>query len=183
MAERLGRADWLLEALRVLAEGGVEGVRVEPLARRLGITKGSFYWHFADRAALLAALLEEWEQRSTLAIIAEVEASGGDAGLRLRELFRLALAADGRLDRRLRAWAEDDPRAAAVLRRVDRRRMGYLRRLFGELGFPAAEAKARARLAYLALVGGLTLSRRAVPAAPGALEEGARFYHALLTRV
>jgi AcrR family transcriptional regulator len=179
MAERLGRADWLQAALAALAESGVDGVRVESLARRLGVTKGSFYWHFADRAALLAALLDEWEQRATLAVIDDVEASGGGAAERLLALFRLAFAADGRLDRRLRAWAEDDEGAAAVLRRLDKRRLDYLRRLFTELGLPAAQAALRAELAYTALLGGFQLGFHL---AGENRERAARMYHALLTR-
>ncbi len=160
MTERLGHGDWVVEGLRLLVERGVEAVRVEPLAKRLGITKGSFYWHFGDRAALLAAMLAEWERRATLAIIAEVDASGGGAAERLLMLVRLALAADGRLDRRVRAWATNDPAAADVLRRVDRRRVGYLRRLFVQLGFASPQAGVRAQLTYSALVGGFELGFR-----------------------
>jgi AcrR family transcriptional regulator len=179
MADRLGRTDWVLEGLRVLAESGVEAVRVEPLAKRLGVTKGSFYWHFGDRAALLAAVLADWEQRATLAIIAEVEASGGDAGERLLALLRLGLATDGRLDRRVRAWATNDAAAATVLRRVDSRRIGYLRGLFAELGFTKPQAKARALLAYSAVVGRFELGFRAAGAER---ERAARLYQGLLTR-
>ena len=179
MANRLGREDWLLEALRVLAESGVEAVRVEPLAKRLGVTKGSFYWHFADRAALLAATLDDWERRATLAIISEVEASGGDPGDRLLKLFRLGLAADGRLDRRVRAWAQDDDAAAAVLRRVDRRRVAYLRQLFVGLGFSRPAAQARAQLIYSTLVGNFELGVRL---APREQQQTARLYQELLTR-
>lgn len=178
MAERLGRADWVLAALRVLVANGVEAVRVEPLAKRLGVTKGSFYWHFGDRPALLAAVLTEWERRATLAIIAEVEAGGGSADERLLALFRLAFAADGRLDRRIRAWAEDDAAAAKILLRVDRRRVGYLRRLFVELGFDPMGARVRARLAYNALVGGFELG---LGSAAGERQRTARLYHQVLT--
>jgi AcrR family transcriptional regulator len=179
MAARLAREDWVAAALRLLAGSGVEAVRVEPLAKRLGVTKGSFYWHFSDRPALLAAVLAEWERRATLAIIAEVEASGGTAGERLLALLRLATGADGRIDRRVRAWAMNEAAAAAVLRRVDRRRVGYLRRLFAELGFPKSQAAARAQLAYHALVGGFELGFRIAGAGR---ERTARLYHRLLTR-
>jgi AcrR family transcriptional regulator len=178
MSERLGRADWVVEALRMLAERGVEAVRVEPLAKRLRVTKGSFYWHFGDRAALLAAVLADWERRATLAIIAEVEASGGSAGDRLLMLLRLGLAADGRLDRRVRAWAADDAGARLVLQRVDRRRVAYLQRLFVELGFPPPQAKGRARLAYCTLVGGFELGFRV---AGRSRERAAHLYQSLLT--
>jgi AcrR family transcriptional regulator len=179
MAPRLARSHWLAAAAVALSESGIEGVRVQPLAQRLGVTRGSFYWHFADRAALLAALLAEWEQRATVAIIAEVESGGGDAAERLLALFRRALAADGRLDRRLRAWAEDDAATAAVVARVDGRRLNYLRRLFGELGFSADQAGARARLAYCSLLGGFALGVRADAAER---ERAARLHSGLLSR-
>ncbi len=178
MAERLGHGDWVVEGLRMLAELGIEAVRVEPLAKRLGITKGSFYWHFGDRAALLAAMLQEWERRATLAIIAEVDACGGSAAERLMMLIRLALATDGRLDRRVRAWATNDAAAAAVLLRVDRRRVGYLRRLFEQLGFTPAQARVRAQLTYSALVGGFELGIRA---SGRTRDHAAGLYHHLLT--
>ena len=180
MARKLGRADWLAAAFSALAHRGIEAVRVEPLAKRLGITKGSFYWHFADRGELLAALLAEWEQRATLAIIAAVERRGGSARERLLELFRRAFAADGRLDRRLRAWAEDDPQAAAVMARVDRRRLDYLRHLFTEIGFPPAQADIRSQLVYDALIGGFALTGRAA-ASPQERDSRARVYHEMLS--
>src|ERR1700683_1133784 len=140
MAEKLGRDDWVRVAFGALAHGGIAAVRVEPLAARLGVTKGSFYWHFADRAALFAALLASWEEQATLAIIAAVEAAGGTAAARLFEIFRLAFTVDGRLERRLRAWAEEDATAEEVVARVDRRRLDYLEALFSEVGFPPVEA-------------------------------------------
>ena len=157
MEERLTRQDWLRAALGALARGGVAALRVEPLAKRLGVTKGSFYWHFADRPALLAAVLAEWERRATDAVIVEVEAAGGDASTLLADLIRIAATADGRLERAIRAWAAGDAVAAAVLGRVDARRRAYLAMLFAALGFPEDEAAARARIAYQSAVGGFAM--------------------------
>ena len=153
MEDRLSRQDWLTAALGALARDGVAALRVEPLAKKLGVTKGSFYWHFADRPALLTAVLVEWERRATDAIIVEVEAAGGDAAAHLALLFQITAAADGRLDRAIRAWAQNDAEAATVQGRVDGRRFTYLEAQFAELGFPAAEAASRARLSYQALIG------------------------------
>ncbi len=178
-ARRLGRADWLTAAFSALVENGIAGVRVETLAKRLAVTKGSFYWHFPDRPALLAALLAEWEERATLAIIAAVEAAGGTAAERLLELFQLAFTADGRLDRRVRTWADDDATARTVLVRVDRRRLDYLGRLFGEMGFSPAQAAARSRLAYSTLIGDFVLG---APAALSERREEARLLHHLLSQ-
>ncbi len=160
--KRLGREEWIAAGLRAIARQGADAVRVERLAETLGVTKGSFYWHFKDRDALLAALLDAWKARTTNAIIAEVEAKGGDAATRLRTLFGIALQSDGRLDLAVRAWAAQDSLARDALEQVDRRRLAYLDSLFRALGFPPAEASARARFVYQALIGQFTMG---VPAA------------------
>jgi AcrR family transcriptional regulator len=87
VSKRLGRQEWINAGLKALAEHGAEAVRIERLADTLRVTKGSFYWHFKDRGALLEALLEAWQARATNAIIDQVEARGGDARTRLETLF------------------------------------------------------------------------------------------------
>lgn len=151
--ERLAKADWVEVGLAALAETGVEAVRIERLAERLGVTKGSFYWHFANRDALLSEILAAWRVVATNAIIAEVEAAGGDAHAKLKTLFAIAARLEGRLDLAVRRWAAADPRAQDALEAIDRRRLGYLEALFGEIGFTRLEARARARLVYNALIG------------------------------
>jgi AcrR family transcriptional regulator len=163
MGERLGRQEWITAGLRAMAGHGVEAVRVERLAAALGVTKGSFYWHFKDRDALLAALLEAWKARATNDIITRVEAAGDDAETRLHTLFAIAARADGRLDRAIRLWAGQDPKVRLALEQADRRRLSYLEALFRGLGFAPAEAAARARLAYYALIGQFTLGAPARP--------------------
>lgn len=153
MDGKLGRQEWIDAGLRVVAAHGVEAVRVERLAEALGVTKGSFYWHFKDRPALLAALLETWKARTTSDIIAQVEAKGGDVATRLRTLSAIAVRQDGRLDVAIRIWARQDAKARAALEQVDRRRLAYLDKLFEALGFAPAEASARSRLVYHALIG------------------------------
>jgi AcrR family transcriptional regulator len=165
MKSRLDREDWIAASLTALAEGGVEAVRVERLAAMLRITKGSFYWHFRDRPDLLAALLEAWQAAATADIIAHVEARGGDAGARLRHLIGIVTRSDGRLDMAVRNWAGQDAAAASAMAAVDHRRLAYVADLFGQLGFGPADALARARFCYQALVGqfrmgGLTVEER-----------------------
>jgi AcrR family transcriptional regulator len=179
MEDRLTRQDWLTAALGALVRDGVAALRVEPLAKRLGVTKGSFYWHFVDRPALLGAVLAEWERRATDAVIVEVEAEGGDASARLALLFRITAAADGRLDRAVRAWAANDADAAAVQGRVDARRLAYLEAQFADLGFSAAEGACRARLAYQSVIGRFVLGRDR-PAEERRADAGR--LHALLVR-
>ncbi len=154
MADPLSRDRWVDAALEALAERGIDAVRVEPLARRLGVTKGSFYWHFRDRGALLVALLERWEEVATQAIIDEVEAVPGPAEAKLRALFAIALATSRMdLETALRQWARRERRVQHAVERVDERRMGYLQGLFEALGHAPEDARARSFLAYASLFG------------------------------
>jgi AcrR family transcriptional regulator len=166
MAMALSREDWAGAALDVLAADGLAGVAVEPLARRLGTSKGSFYWHFRDRGELIAATLARWEQRDTTEVIAALETIG-DPRERLRQLARSAFvrAAAGHDAQSGVLAAAADPRVAPVLERVTRTRLAYLEHQFQTLGLDPAAARARARMAY-ALYVGLGDLRRAAPQAP-----------------
>jgi AcrR family transcriptional regulator len=152
MARRT-RDDWNGVALRALAEGGVAAVAVEPLAARLGATKGSAYWHFPNREALLRATLERWEREHTEAVIELVE-SVSEPEAKLRLLFAKVLENVGHSAVELAVLAaKDDPVVAPVVARVTERRIGYLRELFGLLGFDAEVARRRAVLAYSIYLG------------------------------
>lgn len=146
-----------------MGEGGLAAVAVEPLATRLGTTKGSFYWHFANRQALIDAALERWAEVSTEAVISAVEREA-DPERRLRALFARATegAAKDPLEVSLLATAAH-PGVAAALDRVTERRVGYLAQLFAELGFAREEAERRGLLAYTAYLGHTQLVH-AVPA-------------------
>jgi AcrR family transcriptional regulator len=157
MRNQLGPEAWVEAGLAALRDYGVDGVRVERLAQALDVTKGSFYWHFKDRATLLAAMLEAWRRRATFAVIEEVDSAGGDAVQRLRQLSTLVGRIEGRLDLAVRVWARHDDGAKAALDEIDRRRLEYLASLFRELSFSASDAAARARLVYHALIGELTM--------------------------
>ncbi|WP_398981098.1 TetR/AcrR family transcriptional regulator [Streptomyces sp. I05A-00742] len=166
---RLSARDWAEAALAAIGEGGLAAVAVEPLAVRLGTTKGSFYWHFANRDALIAAALDRWEESRTEDVIVALEAEP-DARQRLRRLFAQATEAAARdpLEVSLLATSSH-PQVAAVLRRVTDRRLAYLAELFAELGFPPGEARRRALLGYTAFLGQTHLGR----AVPTALPAGA----------
>lgn len=153
MNARLGPDEWINAALRVLAEHGIDAVRVESLAKTLSVTKGSFYWHFADRPALLEAMLNAWKARATHDIIALVETQGGDARARLLTLGRTVFSADGRLDRQIRVWAANDWKARAAQDEIDAGRMAYVVALFENMGLAPEHAKARALFIYNALIG------------------------------
>jgi AcrR family transcriptional regulator len=151
---RLSRRVWVQAALEAIAEGGLAAVAVVPLARRLDATKGSFYWHFASREALVDAALADWEQSHTAAVIARIDAAPEAPLQQLRVLFRRVteLAARDRIELALLATA-DHPAVQPVLDRVTRRRIDFVAELFRRLGFSRAEANRRALLAYSAYLG------------------------------
>jgi AcrR family transcriptional regulator len=151
---RLDRQAWVEAALDAIAEGGLAAAAVVPLAKQLGVTKGSFYWHFANREALVEAALAEWEQSHTAAVIAEIEATSDDPVQQLRLLFRRVteLAARDRIELALLANA-DHPTVHPVLDRVTRRRINFTAGLFQRFGLSRAQAKRRALLAYSAYLG------------------------------
>lgn len=160
---RLRAADWEAAALAALEESGLTGIAVEPLARRLGVTKGSFYWHFQDREALLRAALILWERDYTERVI---DAVAGIADPRERLVRLITDVSGARRSDKIHAAlgaAGGDPLVRAALARASRRRLGYLEDCFAALGFPRPVAKRRALLAYAAYVGLIHL-RLEVPA-------------------
>jgi len=129
---RTPRSKWIEQGLEVLAAGGSDAVRIEPLAHRLGVTRGGFYWHFANRRALLEEMLDTWERESVDEVIELVESAGGDTRAKLRRLFALAASSAAllRIDLAVRDWSRREPTVAERLQRVDNRRIAYLRSLF-----------------------------------------------------
>jgi AcrR family transcriptional regulator len=163
---RLSRDDWTAEALRALGAGGLAAVAIEPIAARLGATKGSGYWHFRGRADLVAATLARWEAEHTEAVIAQAD-TGGDPVGRLRELLRVVLGRSGpfRVELALLA-SSDDPLVAPTVRRVTQRRIDYLTGLFTGLGCDRVQADRRALLAYTTYLGHAQLAQTAPDAVP-----------------
>lgn len=151
---RLDRQAWLSEALEVLRESGIDSVKVEPLAKRLGVTKGSFYWHFKDRADLLGALPGHWARSQTEPVIAYAEAAAGGPLDKMRAVLEFLAREDpDRYDNAMRAWAQFDAEVADAVAAIDRRRMAFAAELFEQAGLPAGEAAFRARLLYFYDVG------------------------------
>jgi AcrR family transcriptional regulator len=151
----LSRADWTRAALLAIAEGGTGAVAVEPLASRLGATKGSFYWHFRDRRELVAEALGVWEREATDAIIARLEGVP-DPVERLREVLSAAMDddedADGSIDAALLA-STHDPVVAPVVQRVQQKRLAFLEACFRDMGLPRGQARHRARVGYSIYLG------------------------------
>ena len=155
---RLSANDWAQAALDLIAEDGVHAVAVEPLARRLGVTKGSFYWHFPSRDALLQAALERWETAEQELVFGSLE-QVADPRERLRALFRLvAHEAKSHIIYSELLKALDHPTVSPVIGRVSQRRLDYLTDSFRQAGMARADAQHRARLAYAAYVGFLQLN-------------------------
>ena len=189
--------DWIDAAYSAIAQDGVGSVAVEPLARRLGVTRGSFYWHFKDRRALVEATLGRWERESTEAVISTTRSISDP----LERFVRLAEEAFGEAPRdddaarfdvsRRRAFelavsdASDDPVVRPFLQRVTERRIGYVEECYRALGLPAEEAGHRALMAYAAYAGTVRLFRdlpERVPRGEDYLAYRRRFIEALVPR-
>jgi AcrR family transcriptional regulator len=152
---RTPRAKWIDEALSALAAGGPDAVRVEALARALGVTKGGFYGYFADRAELLGEVLGTWERISVDEVIERVESGGGDAPEKLRRLSAIAASREDVLaiDLAVRDWARRDRAVARRLRRVDNRRMDYMRSLFRDFCRDEDDVELRCMTAFSLWIG------------------------------
>jgi AcrR family transcriptional regulator len=152
---RTPRDAWIEAALKALANGGPEAIRIEALAARLGVSKGGFYWHFKDRPALLEEMLDAWEKSAVGDVIAEVESESDEPRAKLQHLFELASSATGLLpvELALRDWARRDEAVAKRLHRVDNQRMEYLRSLFGPICVDADDVEARSILAFSLFIG------------------------------
>jgi AcrR family transcriptional regulator len=154
----LARSDWVEAGLAALGREGPGGLRIEALADRLRVTKGSFYWHFRDREDLVDAVLIAWEAPSTADIIEQVRALPGGPEVQLRALAERVVreSEPGRLletELAVRAWASFDPVPARRVRRVDAARLAFLTELLREIGFRGLEVELRARLFYFYLLG------------------------------
>lgn len=139
--------------MRALAAGGPDAVRIEPLARALGVSKGGFYWHFDDRQALLDEMLDTWERLGVDAVIEHVEATDGDARAKLWRLFELTAGGGVGTDLAFRDWARRDRAVAKRLARIDNRRMAYMRSLFGAFCADEDDVEARCLLAFSLWIG------------------------------
>ena len=146
-SKRLSPEDWLAAALEVLYAEGVGKVSIVRIARDLGVTSGSFYWHFEDRNDLLESLLDFWVGSQTEAIFEKVNQFEGTPSKRLYKMMEiLTLGEQARYEVAVRAWAGFDEMAAKVVRGTDKRRIEWLRSIFHEMGFSGNEAEMRARL-------------------------------------
>ena len=152
MADQLSAKDWLDQGLKTLATSGFTALKAEPLARAMGVSRGSFYWHFADIGAFHAAILKHWRDVAAEQIIADLEtASENEAPL--ARLLRRAFGGRLALEKAVRTWATVDPGAQAAVQAIDRRRLSYVEGMLRANGLPPDAARARAQILYWAFLG------------------------------
>lgn len=163
MADQLSAKDWLDAGLKALAAGGFTTLKAEPLAKAMGVSRGSFYWHFADLNAYHTAVLAHWREVAAERIIADLEtAPAGESPLRrlLRRTFSGRLA----LEKAVRSWATSGAQARAAVQAIDQRRLEYVGMLLQKAGLPAGIAQARAQILYWTFIG-YALSDKPLPKA------------------
>lgn len=177
---RLTREDWVVFARKTLIASGVDDVKVDVLARRMRVTRGSFYWHFKSRQDLLDALLEDWQTNNSREIAAIEARAAGDGG-ELIELFRVWLGEDPSypsFDFAIRGWARKAKAVATAVRAIDERWIALFQGYFERSGLVAPESFVRARIMYFHQVGYFALS---LDESLGERARLAPYYYAALT--
>ena len=157
--KRLSRKDWILAAFRALTKAGPHALKVEPLARSMNVSKGSFYWHFKDIYALKTAMIAHWQAVAAAEIIAQVHRTEQAPPAALSRLLVLTVSprkapfGGPTTEAAIRDWGRDEPQVAEAMRTVDRQRVDFIAGLMRQYGLPAIQARQNARLFYAALIG------------------------------
>lgn len=158
----LSPEQWFTAARDILVSEGIEAIRIDRLCQALDVTKGSFYWHFASRAAFLSAFLHHWREGATLAVIENLSGQGLDPQSRLHTLLTLPqrpnAPAAALVEQSIRSWARQEALAQEALNEVDEIRLSFIQEMLEELGFDGPEAAERARMAYAYMLGDAILS-------------------------
>lgn len=154
--------NWIDTGLKELGRKGPGSLRLDALCKKLGVTKGSFYWYFAGRDEFMHRLLQTWEERETLALIQHVEKQGGTPAEKLCNLFLEANSGrvDFRTEQAIRHWGHSEAAIREMLHKVDHERTDYLRRQFGELSNDADTIEAQSALLYSLIFGEALIYRR-----------------------
>lgn len=153
MEERRTRQSWLDAGLQALASEGPDGLRIMLIAEKLGVTKGSFYWHFKNLEEYQLAVLGQWEHSHTEQIIEYVEHAGGEAHAKLYNLLAVTVSSDFSLGRAIRSWSLANRNVQEVQARVDQKRIEYAAKLLRAVGWSKDEAVTLGRWGYCALIG------------------------------
>jgi len=152
MSDRLTKSDWIEHGLRTLAKEGANALKVGPMATRLKVSRGSFYWHFLDIADFRWQVLQSWQERTTDQVIRDLEAAKAEPD-RLKHLMRRAFVTKRSLDRAIRSWAAEDKEVATIVATVDASRVAYLAKLLIAAGVESRRALPRAAFLYWAYLG------------------------------
>ncbi|CAL74271.1 putative transcriptional regulator protein [Bradyrhizobium sp. ORS 278] len=163
MSDQLSAGDWLDQGLKILASQGFTALKAEPMAKAMGVSRGSFYWHFEDVSAFHAELLKHWREIAAEQIITGVESSAGTEPA-IAVLLRRTFTIKATLERAVRSWAASDAIAQQAVQAIDKRRLGYVQSLLVAEGLGPEIAAARAQVLYWAFLG-YALSGRPLPAA------------------
>jgi len=170
--DRLTSRDWVNAGLKALSKSGFTALKADTLSKALGVSRGSFYWHFADVGAFHTAVLRRWREVAYENVVQEVE---GTAENRLAALLERAFQADLRLERAVRSWATAEAKARTMVEAVDARRLEYIKGLLVEAGLASNRAAARAQILYWAYLGrGLSTDKPEATEGRRILEELAR---------
>jgi AcrR family transcriptional regulator len=152
MNDRLTKEDWIRHGLRTLANEGAHALKVGPMATKLKVSRGSFYWHFRDIPEFRSQVLRSWQERSTDQVIRELDTTKAEPD-RLKHLIKRAFAAKRDLDRAIRSWAAEDQDVAKIVASVDARRVAYIAKLLVAAGVESKKALRRAAFLYWAYLG------------------------------
>ena len=176
--KRLGREDWIRGALELLSTAGVEKVKIVPLATRLGVTSGSFYWHFANRGQLYDALLEYWEQEMTDKAIEQARHFPGPPKDRILLLMEQVMVTGmAKYDLAIWHWAQSDAKVQTVFQRALDKRFTFAAWMYRQVGFSKVQAETRGRMMVVYMMGESTL----VPGTPGQRKKRLKLKHEILT--
>jgi len=175
---RLTRQDWLLGALEILGTTGVEGVKIVPLAKWMGVTSGSFYWHFRNRRDLHEALCEYWEREMTDVAIAAAKNIEGPPVERIWNLMEQVMDTGmARFDLAFWHWAQSDTAVQTVFKRTIEKRFKFAAWMFSQAGFSKTQAQIRGRMMVIYMMGESTL----FPGSPKKRKQHLRLKFAILT--
>ena len=158
-SDRLSREQWLDHGLQNLAAVGFTSLKADKLAKSLGVSRGSFYWHFKNLADFHAAVLARWRTLATSGVIVQLEGAGMSAEQKLRNLLLVAATGDLSLEQAVRAWAFSDPAVKQTTAEIDLERLGYVQQLLEEMGIEPASARIRAHVVYASYLGQIVLNK------------------------
>lgn len=175
--KRLARDDWLKAALS-LCDAGIDSVKVAPLAEHLGVTTGSFYWHFKNRRELLDALLDYWEREMTDIAIETARQYPGPPAERIFYIMDTVMTDKlARYDLPIWLWSQSDVKASHVFKRVLKKRFEFAAWMFTQAGFSRKQAEIRGRMMVIYMMGETTL----IPESMAKRKELIKLKHAILT--